>query len=257
MSLAQYDAHASLQDPEALLKEYLPMIKYHADQLMRRTPASIELDDMIDAGVLGLLDGAQRFDTSKDVLFKTFAAYRVRGAMIDYLRAFDWMPRGLRDTSKSLQAAFYVLEQRFGRPADEAEIAEFLEMDIETYRQKLDQVRSMSVVYFDDLPTVSNSDDELHILDMIEGDTSLMPEHQTAMGQFVEKLANAIENLPQKEAILLSLYYYEELTMKEVALVLGLTESRVSQVHSQMVMRLRSQLSLSKDGKSTVRKRSV
>ncbi len=257
MSLAQYDAHASLQDPEALLKEYLPMIKYHADQLMRRTPASIELDDMIDAGVLGLLDGAQRFDTSKDVLFKTFAAYRVRGAMIDYLRAFDWMPRGLRDTSKALQGAFHVLEQRFGRPAEEKEIAEFLEMDIETYRQKLDQVRSMSVVYFDDLPTVSNSEDELHILDMIEGDASLMPEHQTAMGQFVEKLALAIENLPKKEAILLSLYYYEELTMKEVALVLGLTESRVSQVHSQMVMRLRSQLSLSKDGQSTVRKRSV
>ncbi len=258
MSLAQYDAHASLQDPEALLKEYLPMIKYHADQLMRRTPASIELDDMIDAGVLGLLDGAQRFDVSKDVLFKTFAAYRVRGAMIDYLRAFDWMPRGLRDTSKALQGAFHVLEQRFGRPAEEKEIAEFLEMNIETYRQKLDQVRSMSVVYFDDLPTVSSSsDDELHILDMIEGDASLMPEHQTAMGQFVDKLASAIESLPKKEAILLSLYYYEELTMKEVALVLGLTESRVSQVHSQMVMRLRGHLSLSKDGHSTVRKRRV
>ena len=258
MSLAQYDAHASLQDPEALLEAYLPVIKYHADQLMRRTPASIELDDMIDAGVLGLLDGAQRFDTSKDVLFKTFAAYRVRGAMIDYLRAFDWMPRGLRDTSKALQGAFHELEQRYGRPAEEKEIADFLELDIESYRQKLDQVRSMSVVYFDDLPSVSNAgEDELHVLDMIAGDASLMPEHQTAVGQFVDKLAGAIENLPQKEAVLLSLYYYEELTMKEVALVLGLTESRVSQVHSQMVMRLRSYLSLSADGKSTVRKRRV
>ncbi len=256
MSLASYDAHhASLQDPEALLKEYLPMIKYHADQLMRRTPASIELDDMIDAGVLGLLDGAQRFDPSKDVLFKTFAAYRVRGAMIDYLRAFDWMPRGLRDTSKTLQTAFQELEQRFGRPAEESEIAEFLGIDIETYRQKLDQVKSMSVVYFDDLPVVNNSDDELHVLDMIAGDASLMPEHQTAMSEFVEKLAQAIETLPRKEAVLLSLYYYEELTMKEVALVLGLTESRVSQVHSQMVMRLRSHLNLSADGKATMRKR--
>lgn len=257
MNVASYDAHASLQDPEALLKEYLPMIKYHADQLMRRTPASIELDDMIDAGVLGLLDGAQRFDSSKDVLFKTFAAYRVRGAMIDYLRAFDWMPRGLRDTSKSLQGAFLELEQRYGRPAEESEIAEFLDMDLETYRQKLDQVRSMSVVYFDDLPMVSSSDDELHILDIIAGDSALMPEQQTAMSQFVEKLAGAIEMLPKKEAVLLSLYYYEELTMKEVALVLGLTESRVSQVHSQMVMRLRSHLSLSADGKATVKKRRV
>jgi len=254
MSVADYDVHASLKDPEALLKEYLPMIKYHADQLMRRTPASIELDDMIDAGVLGLLDGAQRFDTSKDVLFKTFAAYRVRGAMIDYLRAFDWMPRGLRDTSKSLQGAFDVLEQRYGRPAEEQEIADFLELDIDSYRLKLDQVRSMSVVYFDDLPAVGNSDEELHVLDIIAGDSDLMPEHQTAMSQFVEKLAGAIEVLPKKEAVLLSLYYYEELTMKEVALVLDLTESRVSQVHSQMVMRLRNHLRLSEDGQSTVRK---
>ena len=240
-----YDGHLDLNNPEALLHEYLPMIRYHADQLMRRTPASIELDDMIDAGVLGLLDGAQRFDASKEVLFKTFAAYRVRGAMIDYLRTFDWMPRGLRDTSKALQGAFNELEQRFGRPAEEKEIAEFLEMDLETYRLKLDQVRSMSVVYFDDLPAVRGDDDDLHVLDIIAGDSSLGPEHQTAMGQFVEKLSEAIEKLPKREAVLLSLYYYEELTMKEVALVLGLTESRVSQVHSQMVVRLRGYLHLS------------
>jgi len=247
---SSYEVNQNLGDPEALLAEYLPMIRYHADQLMRRTPASIELDDMIDAGVLGLLDGAQRFDASKDVMFKTFAAYRVRGAMIDYLRTFDWMPRGLRDTSKSLQSAFEALEQRYGRPADEKEIAEFLDMDIETYRQKLDQVRSMSVVYFDDLPSVRGDDDDLHVLDVIAGDDGQSPEHQTAIGQFVDKLAEAIEALPKREAVLLSLYYYEELTMKEVALVLGLTESRVSQVHSQMVMRLRAHLKLDGQGGS-------
>ncbi|MDX8388692.1 MAG: FliA/WhiG family RNA polymerase sigma factor [Ghiorsea sp.] len=243
-ALQAYDGHADLGNPEALLEEYLPMIRYHADQLMRRTPASIELDDMIDAGVLGLLDGAQRFDVSKEVLFKTFAAYRVRGAMIDYLRTFDWMPRGLRDTSKSLQGAFNELEQRFGRPAEEKEIADYLEMDLDTYRQKLDQVRSMSVVYFDDLPSVRGEDDDLHVLDIIAGDSALGPEHQTAMGEFVGKLSEAIEKLPKREAVLLSLYYYEELTMKEVALVLNLTESRVSQVHSQMVIRLRGILQL-------------
>jgi len=248
-----YEEHALLDDPEALLQEYLPMIRYHADQLMRRTPASIELDDMIDAGVLGLLDGAQRFDVSKEVLFKTFAAYRVRGAMIDYLRTFDWMPRGLRDTSKSLQSAFHVLEQQFGRPAEESEIAEFLEMDLDTYRLKLNQVRSMSVIYFDDLPSVRGEDDDLHILDVIAGDEKLTPEHQTAMGQFVAKLSKAIEKLPKREAVLLSLYYYEELTMKEVALVLGLTESRVSQLHSQMVVRLRGHLLTDEDKKGNKR----
>ncbi|MDX8384375.1 MAG: FliA/WhiG family RNA polymerase sigma factor [Ghiorsea sp.] len=247
-----YEEHALLSDPEALLQEYLPMIRYHADQLMRRTPASIELDDMIDAGVLGLLDGAQRFDVSKEVLFKTFAAYRVRGAMIDYLRTFDWMPRSLRDTSKSLQNAFHELEQRYGRPAEEREIASFLEMDLATYRKKLDQVRAMSVIYFDDLPSVRGEDDDLHILDVIAGDVELTPEHQTAMGQFVAQLSKAIETLPKREAVLLSLYYYEELTMKEVALVLGLTESRVSQLHSQMVVRLRGNLLLTADGKSNL-----
>ena len=225
MTTAQaYEEQALLSDPEALLQAYLPMIRYHADQLMRRTPASIELDDMIDAGVLGLLDGAQRFDVSREVLFKTFAAYRVRGAMIDYLRTFDWMPRGLRDTSKSLQGAFHELEQLYGRPAEEKEIADFLEMDLATYRKKLDQVRSMSVIYFDDLPSVRGEDDDLHILDVIAGDVELTPEHQTAMGQFVSTLSKAIEKLPKREAVLLSLYYYEELTMKEVALVLGWTE---------------------------------
>jgi len=242
MTAHAYEEQAILNNPDALLKEYLPMIRYHADQLMRRTPASIELDDMIDAGVLGLLDGAQRFDASKEVMFKTFAAYRVRGAMIDYLRAFDWMPRGLRDTSKSLQGAFQELEQKYGRPAEEAEIAAFLELDLESYRQKLDQVRSMSVVYFDDLPSVRGEDDDLHILDVMAGSHELGPEYQTEVGQFIGNLADAIAKLPKREAVLISLYYYEELTMKEVALVLDLTESRVSQLHSQMVTRLRGYL---------------
>lgn len=231
-------------DPEALLKEYLPLIRYHADQLMRRTPDSIELDDMIDAGVLGLLDGAKRFDSEREVLFKTFVSYRVRGAMIDYLRAFDWMPRGLRDTSKALQDAMMVVEQQQGRPAEEEEIATYLEISLPEYRQRLDHVRTMSVVHFDDLPSVMGEDDEMNMLDVLEGDPELMPERQFLVNEFVNRLAGAIDALPKREGILVTLYYYEELTMKEVALVLGLTESRVSQIHSQMVVRLRSTLKL-------------
>ncbi len=233
-----------LKDPERLLKEYLPLIRYHADQLMRRTPASIELDDMIDAGVLGLLDGAQRFDTEREVQFKTFVSYRVRGAMIDYLRAFDWMPRSLRDTSKSMQLAMAALEQEKGRPAEEEEVAAYLEINVKEYRKRLDQVRSMSVVHFDDLPSVMGEDDEMSMLDMLEGDEALMPDRQLATQEFVENLAHAIEALPKREMVLLTLYYYEELTMKEVALVLGLTESRISQLLSQMVVRLRGYLNL-------------
>ena len=243
----QYEHHQEssiLDDPDRLLEEYLPLIRYHADQLMRRTPDSIELDDLINAGVLGLLDGAQRFDEEREVQFKTFVSYRVRGAMIDYLRAFDWMPRSLRDSSKDIQRALQELEQVHGRPAEENEIADFMEVSLEVYRQRLDQVRMMSVIHFDDLPSISGDDGELSVLDVLSGDPELMPEQQTAVNQFIGKLGEAIEKLPKREAVLLTLYYYEELTMKEVALVLGLTESRISQIHSQMVLRLRGILSL-------------
>lgn len=244
MSANPQYAHVTAPTPDELLEEYLPLVRYHADQLMRRTPDSIELDDLINAGVLGLLDGAQRFDHSREVQFKTFVSYRVRGAMIDYLRAFDWMPRGLRDHAKEMQAAFHELEQRYGRPADEPEISQHLGLSLDEYRQRLNQVRSMSVVHFDDLPITGNQDEDLSILETIEGDPMLMPESQNSMLEFVGMLAEAISALPPRENVLITLYYYEELTMKEIALILGLTESRVSQLHSQMVLRLRSLMNL-------------
>ncbi len=230
--------------PDELLEEYLPLVRYHADQLMRRTPDSIELDDLINAGVLGLLDGAQRFDHSRDVQFKTFVSYRVRGAMIDYLRAFDWMPRGLRDHAKQMQGAFLELEQLYGRPAEEEEIATHLGITLDEYRERLNQVRYMSVIHFDDIPVSGHDDDEYSILETLEADPLLTPESQNTMLEFVHQLAEAIAELPSRENVLITLYYYEELTMKEIALILGLTESRVSQLHSQMVLRLRALMGL-------------
>jgi len=235
---------ASSPSPDELLEEYLPLVRYHADQLMRRTPDSIELNDLINAGVLGLLDGSQRFDHSRDVQFKTFVSYRVRGAMIDYLRAFDWMPRGLRDHAKQMQGAFLELEQVYGRPAEEAEIASHLGLSLSEYRERLNQVRYMSVIHFDDLPTTNSNDDEYSILESLEGDPMLAPETQNTMQEFVHQLAEAITALPKRENVLITLYYYEELTMKEIALILGLTESRVSQLHAQMVVRLRALMGL-------------
>ncbi len=234
------------QQAEQLLAEYLPLIRYHADQLRRRVPDSVELDDLVDAGVLGLLDAAQRFDPERDVQFKTFVSFRVRGAMIDYLRQFDWMPRTLRESSRQMQQALLELEQRHGRPAEDAEVAAHLGISLEEYRQRLEQVRGMSVVYFDDLPKPHDGE-EMDILETFEGDPNDRPETRTALHLFAERLADAIERLPARERVLLTLYYYEELNMKEVALVLGLTESRVSQIHSQMVLRLRGLMGLDKE----------
>jgi len=236
--------YATQPTPDELLEEYLPLVRYHADQLMRRTPDSIELDDLINAGVLGLLDGAQRFDHSREVQFKTFVSYRVRGSMIDYLRAYDWMPRGLRDHAKEMQGAFIALEQQYGRPAEEQEIADHLGIKLSDYRTRLNQVRYMSVIHFDDVPVQNSDGDEFSILETLEADPLLTPEAQNTMLEFVSQLADAIACLPARENVLITLYYYEELTMKEIALILGLTESRVSQLHSQMVIRLRSLLGL-------------
>jgi len=240
-TMPQYNAPPT---PDELLEEYLPLVRYHADQLMRRTPDSIELGDLINAGVLGLLDGAQRFDHSREVQFKTFVSYRVRGSMIDYLRAYDWMPRGLRDHAKEMQGAFMELEQLHGRPAEEQEIADHLGVKLSDYRERLNQVRYMSVIHFDDIPMHNSDGDEFSILETLEADPLLTPESQNTMIEFVQQLADAIRELPTRENVLITLYYYEELTMKEIALILGLTESRVSQLHSQMVLRLRSLMGL-------------
>jgi len=234
----------SLGSPDQLLEEYLPLIRYHAEQLHRRVPDSIEWDDLVNAGVMGLLDAAHRFDPDLNIKFGTFIAYRVRGAMIDYLRAFDWFPRTLRDTAKELQQAMRKLESAYGRPAEESEVAEALGITIAEYRNRLNNVRSMSIVYFEDLPAIIQSDDTLDVMEIIEDRSAISPDHQIAMTEFMERLAAGIEALPQRERILLTLYYYEELNMKEVALVLGLTESRISQLHSQMVIRLRSLMHL-------------
>jgi len=231
-------------NPEKLLEDHLGLIRYHASQLIRRVPKSIELDDLIDSGVLGLLEGASRFDDSKGIQFKTFISFRVRGAMIDYLRSFDWFPRSMRDASKGLQAALNILQQQHGRPAEEEEVATYLGLDINAYRNRLDQVKSLSVVYFSDLPATGKDDDVLDMIETIADNPEDVPERQMAMLEFADHLAEAIANLPLREKVLLSLYYHEELNMKEVALVLGLTESRVSQLHSQMVLRLRGLLNL-------------
>ncbi len=235
---------AELADPEELLRTHMPMIRHHAEQLLRRTPASVELEDLVQAGVVGLLDAASRYDPEKGVPFGAFASFRVRGAMTDFLRSMDWMPRALRDAAKDVQEAMRALEQKLGRPASEEEIAAYLGVSIEEYRERLTSVRAMSVVSFDDLPVRNEEGDLLDVLETIAGDPHDEPERQIALAEFTEALARAIEALPARERVLLTLYYFEELSMKEVALILGVTESRVSQLHAQMVLRLRAHLGL-------------
>jgi len=232
--------------PESLLEEYFGVVRYHVDRLAARIPRSIEVEDLVNAGVVGLLEGAARFDPGRDIDFKTFISYRVNGAIIDFLRSNDWLPRSLRGAASEFQKAMLLLEGRLGRPAREEEIAAELELDLEEYRKRLQQVQQMSLVYFDDLPSYAEEEID-SVLEMIASDASREPEHQTELVEFVELLAEAVSCLPAKERIILTLYYYEEFTMKEVALIMGLTESRVSQIHTQLVLRLRALMHLDED----------
>jgi len=232
--------------PESLLEEYFGVVRYHVDRLAARIPRSVETGDLVNAGVVGLLEGAARFDPNRDIDFKTFISYRVNGAIIDSLRSNDWLPRSLRGAASEFQKVMLLLEGRFGRPAQEEEIAAELGLSLEEYRKRLQQVQQMSLVYFDDLPSFAEEEAD-SVLDMVACDSSQEPEHRTGLVEFVGLLAEAVTRLPAKERIILTLYYYEEFTMKEVALIMNLTESRVSQIHSQLVLRLRALMHLDDD----------
>ena len=230
-------------DPDSLLSEYFSVIRFHAETLLKRLPRTIEIEELINAGVVGLLEGAHRFDPGMGVDFKTFISFRVKGAMIDFLRSHDWLPRTLRGAATDIQKVMAELERLHGRPASEEMIADALGISLEEYRKRLQQVHQMSVISFDDLPT-HDDEDANQVFNLVAADASYEPERRVALVEFVEALASGIARLPDREKVILTLYYFDEFTMKEIALIMNLTESRVSQIHSQLVLRLRSLMGL-------------
>ncbi len=221
---------------DALIEQYLPEVRRIALSLQVRLPASIELNDLIQAGVVGLIESMGRFDQSVGASFSTFASQRIRGAMIDELRTRDWMPRSVRRRARDMDACIRHLEQQLGRPPVEREIAEALEMSMEEYRQLLSDTNSGDLLPLDDL-IGARVDEEF-------GETrSSSPFEELLDSQQRERLVEAIDALPEREKILMSLYYQKEMNLKEIGVIMGVTESRVCQLHSQAVSRLRSKLS--------------
>lgn len=222
-------------DQGDLFTQYLPMVRRQALALQVRLPASIELDDLIQAGTVGLLEALGRFDAGQGASFATFASRRIRGAMLDELRSRDWLPRSVRRNARAVDEAVNRLEQRFGRPAEEAEIAAELEMPLADFRRLLNDTNSGQLLPFEEL--------------MAEGgEVRLAPrEGETPFARLLDqeqrgRLVEAIAALPEREKLLMALYYQEELNLKEIGAVLGVTESRVCQLHSQAVSRLRARL---------------
>ncbi len=226
---------------DEIIREYAPLIKYIAQKIAARLPANIELDDLISAGAIGLMDAIDKYDPTRDNKFKTYAEFRVRGAILDELRSQDWVPRSIREKSKMLERAFSKIEHEKGRPATDEEVCEELSISIEEYHDLLSQVRSVSLLSYEDLNSFSRND-KRSALGLSENGRSSTPYSETNVANLKKLIADAIEELPEKQRLVLSLYYYEDLNLKEIGRVLEVTESRVSQLHTQAVIRLKAKL---------------
>lgn len=227
---------------DKLILEYAPLIKFIAQKIAVRLPSNIELDDLISSGVIGLMDAIEKYDPTRDNKFKTYAEFRIRGSILDELRAQDWVPRSVRDKAKLLDRTVIELEAELGRTATDEETAERLNMNMDEFHDLVNQVRPVSVLSIDDSATFSNVDKK-SILNILEGCKLNNPFNQLNMKSVKDVVTKAIEELPERQRLVLSLYYYEDLNLKEIGKVLRVTESRVSQLHAQAISRLRGKLS--------------
>jgi RNA polymerase sigma factor for flagellar operon FliA len=223
-------------DRERLLLEHLPTVRYLARRIHERLPQHVELDDMVSAGVVGLIDAFSKFDHNKKVQFKSYAQFRIRGAILDSLRTLDWSPRELRRKGRAVEEAIRTATQRLSRAPSEQEIATVMELSLADYQQLLGDLKGLEIGSLHMERTEDSGDEELAYIPGAPEDDPLF---RCLKGEMKQRLADAIDDLPEKERLVLTLYYFEELTMKEIGLTLGVVESRVSQVHSAAVLRLR------------------
>ena len=229
------------EQKDKLIMEYAPLIKFIAQKIAMRLPSNIELDDLISSGVIGLMDAIEKYDPTRDNKFKTYAEFRIRGAILDELRAQDWVPRSVRDKSKLLDRTVVELESELGRSPEDQEVADRLKITIEELYDLINQVKPVSVLSIDEAPTFSNVDKK-SILNILEGCKLNNPYSQLNVKFVKDVVTNAIEELPERQRLVLSLYYYEDLNLKEIGRVLRVTESRVSQLHAHAIARLRAKL---------------
>ncbi|MBC7690434.1 MAG: FliA/WhiG family RNA polymerase sigma factor [Methylotenera sp.] len=241
-SLVKEDFSPVNSTRDRLVNEYAPLIKYIAQKIAARLPANIELDDLISSGVIGLMDAIEKYDASRDNKFKTYAEFRIRGAILDELRAQDWVPRSVREKAKQLERCYARIEQEKGRQATDEEVCEQLGITQNEYHDMLNQVRSVSLLSYDDVSNFSKADKRsLHGYGEV-GAKAATPYSEVNVAAVKKLISEAIHDLPEKQRLVLSLYYYEDLNLKEIGRVLDVTESRVSQLHTQAILRLKGKL---------------
>jgi RNA polymerase sigma factor for flagellar operon FliA len=228
---------------ERLVVAYSPMVKFIAGRLGAGLPSHVDDADLISYGLMGLIGAIERFDLERGIKFETFAMTRIRGAIIDELRSLDWVPRSVRSRAREIEAAQAKLEHELQRAPTEAELAARLEISEDELQTSLLEIANSSVYALDELWTVSDSSgDQVSLLDTISDPRAEDPQESLASSEVKDRLAEAIATLPEREQLVVALYYYENLTLREIGEVLGVTESRVSQLHTKAVMRLKSGL---------------
>jgi RNA polymerase sigma factor for flagellar operon FliA len=228
---------------EQLVLEHTPLIRYIVNRIAVRLPSHIDLDDLHNTGVIGLMDAIEKYDPEKNCKFKTYAEFRIKGAILDQLRSLDWVPRSVRQKSRRLEKAYGEVEQRLGRSASEDEVADSLGLQIEKFHELLNQVRGISLVNLEEIRgTNADGDRTGTFADIVEDVHSENPFASFKLSETKTVIASTIATLPEKERLVVSLYYYEDLNMKEIGGILGITESRVCQIHTKAVLRLRAKL---------------
>ena len=228
---------------ERLVVAYSPLVKYVAGRMAAGLPSHVDEGDLISYGLIGLIGSIERYDLDRDIKFETYAVSRIKGAIIDELRSLDWVPRSVRSKARDVEKAHTELENRLGRAPSEEEMAAKLGVDVEDFRNTLLEIANSSVLALDDLWTVSDSDGgQVSLLDTIRDPHAVDPEEAIDTVELKDRLAEAIEALPDRERLVIALYYYETLTLREIGEVLGVTESRVSQLHTKAVLGMRSHL---------------
>ena len=239
---AAEEIEITTENREEVIKRYSPMIKYVANRIAMRLPPHIEVDDLISVGVLGLMDAISKYDSSRGAKFKTYAEFRVRGAILDELRAMDWVPRSIRQKASNVDKVVQALQAKLSRSPEDEEVAKEMGISLDQFHDTLNETKSIPVFSLEDLGIAKESGEQQSLLDCLAGKADADPQTQIRLIELKEIIAKAIDALPEKERLMVSLYYYEELTMKEIGAVLEITESRVSQIHSKAVYRLRTKL---------------
>lgn len=239
---ARYKDQCDTSARDALILNFSPLVKYVAGRLAASLPQTVETADLISYGIFGLIDAIEKYDPERAIKFETYAIARIKGAIIDELRAMDWVPRSVRSRAREIESAYVELENSLKRVPTDAEVAHRLGVSMREYQEILTKLSYTSVVSFEELWVGGDREDGQSAIGTIRDDRADDPVAVFESAEVKEILADAIERLPEREKTVIALYYYEGLTLKEIGQVLGVTESRVSQLHTKAVLRLRARL---------------